>query len=194
MPHSAAAPNSSEGSALAPSAVFFAKAKPIPPGAHVGVLLLFLANRSDRPVTLDDVATTGEGIGSVVKATSIEAAPIPRSDDARTFAPGGLYVVDPPAFLFSGADRCNVQLLRSVHRFTLAPGRQARVRIILRAAAEGEYELSADSVTYFQGGRRYVQRFEVGIRGTVEAGARTQPVPQRQAACVGSHGVQLLDA
>ncbi len=187
------AESGSEGSALTPAAHFYAKGGAIPPGARVGVMLLFLTNQSDRPITLDAITPKGEGIGTVVDVTSIEAAPIPPTDNSLRFAPGGIYEVDPPAFLFSDSARCNVQALTAVDHLTLAPGKQVRVRMILRASAEGKYGLESNSVVYDQDGDRFVQHFDVGIIGSVDAAAPLARVPRQQAACVGRRGVQPLN-
>jgi len=48
-------PGSSVGSALTPTGHFYAKAGAMPPGARVGVMLLFLSNQSDEAVTLETV-------------------------------------------------------------------------------------------------------------------------------------------
>ena len=186
-------PGVSVGTALAPSSHFYAKAGAMPPGARIGLMVLFLTNQSDQAVTLESVTPSGDGIGSILKATSVEAAPLPHSDNSLRFAPGGVYQVDPPALLFIGSRRCNVQVLTSVDRFTLAPGKEARIRVILEAAAEGKYDLSTNSVVYDQVGERFVQYFPVGIMGSVDAGASIGKTPRSQAVCVGSHGVQLLN-
>ena len=158
---------------------------PVPPGDQFVLIIAFLKNVSDSPIELVRVHVEGPtGVGSVVTVLDVQIAPLPASSDGYDFAPGGIFKTFPPAVLFGGEPRCNVQRLVPVKGFELAPAEEARVMVLLEAAAPGPFFIRDHVVEYRQGDREYEQSLALGLRGEVEEGAKPMKLGRGQRPCV----------
>jgi len=167
-------------------------AKPIRPGAEIGLLYVYLKNISDSTVIINSIGIDGPGIGSVVRPVQISMAPLRFgwSDYEANSVGGALYSVNPPAFLEGGA--CRVQALFPVQRFRMAPGSEARVWIILRALQPGRWIIPTHYVNYTLNGKRHSEGINIRAWGSVSMSAKYIPPYYAMAKCVGRTSAKFL--
>src|SRR5215467_12163525 len=158
------------GTALVPGYRTISGLAPLRPGTQLGLLVVYLQNRSRSPITINSVRGLGRGLGADSKA-------VPDG------VPGGAYQTDPPVF-WTGPGACNEERLVRLRGFRLAAGGLARVWIVVQAARPGRFAISGHLVRYTRGGTAYQQLIPEGYRGSVSRTARFIPIDWSEARCL----------
>jgi hypothetical protein len=145
-------------------------------------MLADLENSSSEDVTIKRVAFSHpRGIGSILRVEAIRLAPLGSSPGTTT--PGGLYRSFPPVAQRSRSGPCYVQRLVSVDGYTLRPGHEARVAIVLSPEKAGTAGFDSHVVYYTQAGKTFRQTITVGLRVKVDAKSAGLPVSSSERAC-----------
>jgi len=173
------------GTALVPGYRTISGLAPLRPGTQLGLLVVYLQNRSRSPITINSVRGLGRGLGAVIKVVEVKIAPA-RGADGKAVpdgVPGGSYQTDPPVF-WTGPGACNEERLVRLRGFRLAAGGLARVWIVVQAARPGRFAISGHLVRYTRGGTAYQQLIPEGYRGSVSRTARFIPIDWSEARCL----------
>jgi hypothetical protein len=182
-----------KGHALAPDPATAIGAKPIRPGAEIGMLYVYVENRSSTPIVLDSVSIAGPGIGTVVREVQINFGPLYPSKVEATradWAPSSLYGSDPP--VIDIAQGCHSQLLRTLHGHKLAPHNAGWIWIVIRAVTPGKYKIPAHVIYYTQNGTTYRQSQPIDAYGSVAATAPPNMQPWATQVCMRPTGAKIL--
>lgn len=174
------------GTALQPGDIYTNGIAPMRPGDQLGLLDVFLVNRSHSPITITSVTVPGHGVGTVVRVTQVKIAP----DLAPSKAVyGGSYVTDPPVDFIGW---CRRQVLRPVHGYRLAPGAKARLWEVFQFIHPGRFNIRKHIIHYTQNGHQYQQVLPDGYTGSVVTHAKYLPPDPPQARCVKPMHARLL--
>ncbi len=182
-----------KGLALVPDLATAIGAKPIRPGAELGMLYVYVENRSSSPIVLKSVSIAGPGIGTVVRAVQISFGPLYPSKVEATradWAPSSLYGSDPP--VIDIAQGCHSQLLQALHGHKLAPHKAGWIWIVIRALAPGKYKIPAHVIYYTQNGTTYRQSQPIDAYGSVAATAPPDMQPWATQICMQPTGARIL--
>jgi hypothetical protein len=173
------------GTALVPGYRTMSGLAPLKPGTQLGLLDVYLQNRSRLPITIDSVTGVGRGLGTVVKVAEVKIAPARRADGQAIAdgVGGGAYATDPPV-MWTGPGKCDEGVLVDLHGFRLPARSLARVWIVVQAARPGRFAITGHLVRYTQQGRLYRQLIPEGYRGTVSRTAPFIPIDWSEARCL----------
>jgi hypothetical protein len=173
------------GTALVPGYKTIFGLAPLKPGTQLGLLDVYLQNRSHSPITIDSVRGMGRGLGTIIKVVEVKIAPA-RGVDGKAVPDGvggGAYETDPPV-MWTGPGKCNEELLVRLHGFQLAAGGLARVWIVVQAARPGRFAVTGHLVRYTQGGTLYQKLVPEGYHGSISRTARFIPIDWSEARCL----------
>ena len=148
----ACGPSLMSGDALQHSYPLTDSLPPVRPGAQWIWLDPVLHNVSSNSLTVQRIALSGVGLGTVVAVERIEYT-VDNPNGARS-VPGGRYVASPPVWFF--AHTCRVQPLAAAP-FTLRPGATSRILLVLRALRPGRLVVRNEVVYYRVGARSFRQ-------------------------------------
>ncbi|MGI9006696.1 MAG: hypothetical protein ACR2FU_10970 [Streptosporangiaceae bacterium] len=70
-----AASSPAPGTILVPGYRTSSGLAPLKPGTQLGLLDVYLQNRSRSPITIDSVSGVGRGLGTVIKVVEVKIAP-----------------------------------------------------------------------------------------------------------------------
>jgi hypothetical protein len=186
-------PSPTAGTALVPGSRMISGLAPLRPGTQLGLLVVYLQNRSRSPITVNSLRGVGRGLGTVIKVVEVKIAPA-RGTGGKAVpdgVPGGAYQTDPPV-LRTGPGKCSEELLVRLRGFRLAAGGLARVWIVVQAAQPGRYAISGHLVRYTQAGTVYQQLIPEGYQGSVSRTARFIPIDRSEARCLKSTTTRML--
>jgi hypothetical protein len=158
--------------------------KAVPPGTDIGLLYVYLQNKSDSTIVLNSVSIRGPGIGSVVRLVQMDIAPLRsgRHHVLPNSVPSSQYPTDPPVF-WEG--HCRKQALFPVKGFKMTPGSRAWLWVVLRAAKPGRWTIPSHTIYYTMNGVKNRQVIPESAYGSVSKGAAYIPPYYQMARCVG---------
>jgi hypothetical protein len=188
-----AASSPATGTALVPGYKNSYGLAPLKPGTQLGLLDIYLQNRSQSPITIDSVRGIGRGLGTVIKVAEVKIAPARGAGGKVTpdGVGGGAYATDPPV-MWTGPGKCNKEQLVPLHGFRLPPAGLARVWIIVQAARPGRFAITGHLVRYTQGGTPYQQLVPTGYEGLVSRTAPFIPIDWSEARCLKIRKTRVL--
>jgi hypothetical protein len=177
--------SSPAGTALAPGYRTIFGLAPLKPGTQLGLLDVYLQNRSRSPIMINSVTGVGRGLGTVIKVVEVKIAPA-RGAGGKSVADGvggGAYATDPPVS-WTGPGHCDEERLVRLRGFRLAAGGLARVWIVVQAAEPGRFAISGHLVRYTQAGTLHQQLIPEGYQGSVSRTAPFIPIDWSEARCL----------
>jgi hypothetical protein len=174
------------GRALKEPYVSWLRQEPVQPGSQWVVLAATLENSSRDPIILRDIDVHGDAVAPVIRVKRVEIAPLQTTELALRTASGGIFGTYPPVqgFRHDGRFYCARQRLVPVEGYTLGPGREANVLLLLEAGRPGKYRIDSHVVKYESSGTRFVQVLRAGTRGAVERGAKGPNLNATEVRCV----------
>jgi hypothetical protein len=144
------------------------------------------------PAHLLDVQLAGPGFGRVVTLLHMDVAPLNLAPNAPHTTTAGIFKTYPPAQYRSKPPQCYVQRLVPLKGYTVPPDGEARILILLQAAALGHFIVNQHIVTYEENGFPSQQILPVGVKGSVSNTAKVLPPDRSEVPCIGKGGVRLL--
>ncbi|MGH2672532.1 MAG: hypothetical protein ACRDHC_06115 [Actinomycetota bacterium] len=153
-----------------------------PPGTRVGMLFLYLENRSEFDITIQEVIPRGSGLGESVRIEEMKAPP---NRGGSGSVPSGAYVTDPPVFYSTEEGACHVGSFSRLKGFVLEPRGQMRVWMILELGRPGDFEVTDFTVRYRSDGRAGEQTMPQGFEGSVRVDARESRPDRIERPCLG---------
>jgi hypothetical protein len=152
-----------------------------PPGTRIGMLFLYLENRNEANITIEDVIPRGSGIGGPLRIVEMKAL---LNRGGRGSLPSGAYVTDPPVFYSAEDQSCHVGRAQRLKGFVLGPGGQMRVWMVLELGQPGDFEVTDFTVRYRSNGRAGEQTMPQGFEGSVRVDARESRPDRTERPCL----------
>jgi len=159
--------------------------KAVRPGTEIGLLYVFLQNKSNSTIVLSSVGIRGPGIGRVVRLVQVDIAPLRngRHHLLPNSVPSSQYPTDPPVFWEHG--HCRKQALVPVKGFRMTPGSNAWLWVVLRAVKPGRWKIPFHTIYYTMNGGKNQQSIPISAYGSVSKDAAYLPPYYAMAKCVG---------
>jgi hypothetical protein len=146
---------------------------PLRPGGEMAIMFVELHNRSNTPITVNDVVPYGKRLGRGTVIDIPEIAMAPALSNANSVGAGGYFTLPPTSAAANGT--CTVQLIQPMRGYRLPPGATTMVLELVRGVTPGSYQQSGVVVTYRQGSKVLHQSLPATINGTVKPNG---PAPQ----------------